>query len=87
MAARLHLSRTMLNRLFGDITPAEFINRMKTNVAKRMLRETNFSTTRIAYCAGFGTRRTFYRAFKRATGLTPDAYRRGRQNVSRHPQI
>ena len=43
--------------------------------AKGMLRFTDTSMTRIAYACGFGTRRTFFRAFQRAVGMTPAQYR------------
>lgn len=43
--------------------------------AKRMLRQSSLSTTRIAYACGYGTRRTFFRAFQRAVGMTPASYR------------
>lgn len=43
--------------------------------AKGMLRSTEASITRIAYACGFGTRRTFFRAFQRAVGMTPAQYR------------
>ena len=44
--------------------------------AKRMLRFTEDSITRIGYACGFGTRRTFFRAFQRTVGMTPAQYRR-----------
>jgi len=43
--------------------------------AEDMLCFTEASTTRIAYACGFGTRRTFFRAFQRIFGSTPAQYR------------
>ena len=77
----------MLNRIFLEqlgATATAFLKDEQIEIAKTLLRERPLSITEIAYCAGFGTRRTLYRAFKRSTGLTPDEYRRSRQNVSRH---
>lgn len=48
--------------------------------AKEMLRCTDDSATRIAYACGFGTRRTFFRAFQRAFGITPAQYRASVRN-------
>jgi AraC-like DNA-binding protein len=33
--------------------------------------QTRFTTTEVAYRAGYGTRRSIYRGFRRETGLTP----------------
>jgi transcriptional regulator GlxA family with amidase domain len=44
-------------------------------VAQQLLDSTTLSTTEIAYCAGFGTRRTFFRVFRRITGMTPAQFR------------
>jgi AraC family transcriptional regulator of arabinose operon len=45
-------------------------------LAKELLRTTGHSTTRIAIDAGFGTARTFYRAFKRSAGISPTKFRK-----------
>ena len=44
--------------------------------AKDLLRTTGQSTARIAIISGFGTPRTFYRAFRRSAGLSPTAFRK-----------
>jgi len=49
--------------------------------AQWMLRLTDESMTRIAYACGFGTRRTFFRAFQRAVGITPAQYRESVRNA------
>lgn len=43
--------------------------------AKRLLRETQLGTAEIASMTGFGTLRSFYRTFRRATGSSPTEYR------------
>jgi len=45
--------------------------------AKRLLRTTNFSIAKIAKHAAFKDERSFHRAYRRETGNTPTAYRRG----------
>jgi two-component system response regulator YesN len=35
--------------------------------------------TAVAYRAGFGTRTSFFRVFRRITGTTPGAYRKRKQ--------
>jgi transcriptional regulator GlxA family with amidase domain len=44
--------------------------------AQRLLRTTGLATNQIAYACGFGTRRTFFRAYRRMTGDSPITYRR-----------
>jgi len=44
--------------------------------AKELLRTTGHSTARIAVDSGFGTPRTFYRAFKRSAGMSPTGFRK-----------
>ncbi len=43
--------------------------------AKELLRTTRRTTEQIAGESGFGTARTFYRAFRRSTGVSPTEYR------------
>ena len=43
--------------------------------AMDMLESSDLPTTKVAYACGYGTRRTFFRAFQRGTGITPAEYR------------
>jgi len=61
---------------------AEILKNAQLARAKRMLRFTAATTTRIAYACGFGTRRTFFRAFQRAVGMTPAQYRESNSEES-----
>src|SRR3954453_23814858 len=54
---------------------AEHLKRLQVDFAERLLRDSDLTATQIAYRAGFGTRRTFFRAYRRLKGETPDAYR------------
>lgn len=80
--ARLHgVTSEHLSRSFraacGD-SLSDFMKRLQVREAQRLLRATRLSTTRIAYVCGFGTRRTFFRAYRRLTGESPDTLRRER---------
>ena len=79
LAAMLGVSRERLSRDFAScygLSLSAYLKQRQIGHAKRLLSQSELSTTRIAYLCGFGTRRTFYRAFRRSTTLTPDAYRR-----------
>lgn len=58
----------------GQCVKDYFVKRQVEN-AKELLRTTGRTTEQIAIDAGFGTPRTFYRAFKRCTGNSPTGYR------------
>jgi AraC-like DNA-binding protein len=72
------LSECTLGRHFrreSELSLAEALKELQLGHAKRMLHESSLSTTKVAYACGYGTRRTFFRAFQRATGMTPARYR------------
>jgi AraC-like DNA-binding protein len=79
LAALLGISRETLSRDFAGeygLPLSAYLKQRQVDHAKRLLTRSELSTTRIAYLCGFGTRRTFYRSFRRATATTPDEYRR-----------
>lgn len=69
------LSRAFRLR-FGERI-SDFMKAIQVRAAQRMLRKTELNTTRIAYLCGFGTRRTFFRTFRRVTGRSPAEDTRG----------
>ncbi len=78
LANELGLARNRFSRLFRDfegICPARYIKQRQFRTAKDLLRETALSVDQVGYRAGFGTRRTFFRSFRRASGLTPTKFR------------
>lgn len=82
LAAQLGIAREKLSRDFCTmygVSLSAYLKRRQIRHAKQLLTASNFSTTRIGYLCGFGTRRTFYRAFRRDTGITPDQYRKGQR--------
>ncbi len=75
----LHLSKYYISHLFGDklgIRFNDYINSLRISEACRLLRMTDLSITEISDSSGFGTLRTFNRAFIKQMGLSPSDYRR-----------
>lgn len=83
-ASRCHLSRTFL--LSAGLTLSAYLKNRQIERAKCLLAESDLSENEIAYMTGHGTRRTFFRSFRKATGVTPGMYRAAArpraQNVS-----
>lgn len=78
LAARLNITPVQLVREFRGSVGANisaFLKARQVELAKVMLERTNLSTEAIAMRAGFGTARTFYRAFRRCTGMSPSGFR------------
>ena len=78
LAARLECSPSQLNRVFlrhMGVIPSTFLKAACVERAKHLLATTTLRTATVGYQAGFGTRTTFFRAFKRVTGMTPQQYR------------
>jgi AraC-like DNA-binding protein len=56
-------------------TPAAMVRNEKLAAAKVLLRTTNLSVTAVAAKVGFSSSKNLWRAFKRATGNSPESYR------------
>ena len=72
------VSRRALYSLFShelNTTPASMLTTLRLELAKRMLLDTEDKIATIAVRCGFGTSRTFDRAFIKAEGSTPAAWR------------
>jgi AraC-like DNA-binding protein len=54
----------------------EYFHAVQIDYAKQLLRTTPHGTAHIAALCGFGTARSFYRAFRRSTGVSPTDYRK-----------
>ena len=59
-----------------------YFKRARIERAQELLASTELPLDAIAHRAGFGTRATMFRSFKRAVGLTPDEYR-----IARAPKM
>jgi transcriptional regulator GlxA family with amidase domain len=88
LAAEAGVSRRSLSRLFRsglNISPADFVERVRTDLARRRLLETNDNVETIAVACGFGSLRRMDRAFARAMSASPTEFRsRFKTNGAKH---
>ena len=74
MASAAFLSRHHFLRLFKhihDVTPHEYLQRKRTMVAARLLRNSELGVEEIVRQVGFDSRSTLFRAMRRFHGVTP----------------
>jgi AraC family L-rhamnose operon transcriptional activator RhaR/AraC family L-rhamnose operon regulatory protein RhaS len=79
LARHAHLSPNHFIRMFRQyygMTPARYVNDLRIDRARELLRGTERSVTDIALSCGFGDSNYFARAFRKVEGLTPRAYRK-----------
>ena len=73
------VSRFVLSRIFTEkfhTTFPDYMNSRRLDYARDLLLSTELSVTQIALDAGFGSSRTFFRAFQDTFHTTPGVYRR-----------
>lgn len=78
LAQRLGMHPSYLSRRFKASTGqllSSVLKGYQIEEALRLLAQTAYGMDEIASRAGFGTRNTFFRFFKRAIGTTPQRYR------------
>jgi len=78
LAAQVGMNRSDFTKVFTYVVgeaPSAYLRRGQISCAKHLLTTTRMPMNAIAYRCGFGTRTTFFRAFKRETGMTPKQYR------------
>lgn len=78
LAAEAGVSLRSLSRLFRsalDVSPADFVERVRIDLARRRLLETDDKVETIAMRCGFGSRRRMDRAFLRAIAVSPTDFR------------
>jgi AraC-like DNA-binding protein len=71
------MSQSSFNRSFKrelGITPTEFINQVKIQRAREMLRDPRWSVTQVCYEIGFSNVSHFIKRFKSSVGITPKKY-------------
>ena len=81
LAAGVGLSRSALSQRFTDFIgqpPIQYLTRWRLTIAAQRLRTEQVSLTRLAGDSGYESEAAFNRAFKRALGETPAAWRRGK---------
>jgi transcriptional regulator GlxA family with amidase domain len=64
-----YVSRSFRDR-FG-VRISDYMKVIQVRAAQHLLRTTDLNTTRIAYQCGFGTRRSFFRTYRRLAGTSP----------------
>jgi AraC family transcriptional regulator len=82
LAARAALSPFHFARAFKTsmgVPPRAFVERRRLERASQLLADTTRPITDVAVETGFGTQSRLTTVFKRHTGFTPAAFRRGRQ--------
>lgn len=78
LAKRAVVSERHLSRLFAEqlgTTPARFVERVRVEAARTMLEATDVKLAAVAAATGFASPETLRRAFVRALGVSPGAYR------------
>jgi AraC-like DNA-binding protein len=87
LARETALSRSALaqrvTELVGE-TPMRYLANWRMQLAKELLREGTHTIQDVASRVGYESEPAFNRAFKRATGVPPAAWRKGVTNASRH---
>lgn len=82
VAEKLGISTGYLSQLVNTITGENFttfINKYRVEAVKKMIIATefeNYSILSIGLESGFTSKTTFYKAFKKVTGMTPNSYRK-----------
>ncbi|MDO6769344.1 MULTISPECIES: helix-turn-helix domain-containing protein [Cellulophaga] len=82
VAEKLGISSGYVSKLVNTITGknfANYINYYRVEAVKEMILDSefkNYSLLAIGLESGFTSKTTFYNAFKKATGMTPNAYRK-----------
>jgi AraC-like DNA-binding protein len=78
LAERFRFDASRLNKRFHrryGLCLSTYVKHEQVVLADELMRATNWTTATIAYRSGFGTRRTFFRAYRRLQGETPASYR------------
>lgn len=79
LARRAAMSPRHFTRVFTDEVgeaPGAYVERIRTDAARRQLEESDDTVTAIAARCGFGTAETMRRNFVRRLGVSPDQYRK-----------
>jgi transcriptional regulator GlxA family with amidase domain len=78
IAARFGMSVRSLNRRFRQATgrsPMQYLQQIRMDNAKELLRRTNLSVAEVAFACGYADNSYFSAQFRRSISLSPRAYR------------
>jgi AraC-like DNA-binding protein len=79
LSRQVGLSRSALHERFVELIgqpPMQYLTQWRMQAASRLLRDTRSTVASIAVDVGYDSEAAFARAFKRATGVPPAAWRR-----------
>lgn len=79
ISSRVNYSRSFICKIFKEQTGETLLNRfnrLKTEEAKRLLKNTDLSATEISLSLGFTEPKYFGAVFKKFTGVSPMAYKK-----------
>jgi AraC-like DNA-binding protein len=79
LGSQVGLSRSALHQRFVDLVgqpPMQYLTRWRMQLASRLLRDTQQGVAAIALDVGYDSEAAFTRAFRRAVGMPPAAWRR-----------
>lgn len=88
-ADRLELSHEYLTRLFrrhAGVTPGKYLNRLRVEHAKRLLRQEGSSVAFVSDACGFSNGNYFARVFRQFTGMSPGEYARANRGEALPPE-
>jgi AraC-like DNA-binding protein len=84
------LSRSTLHERFVQFIgqpPMQYLAQWRMQLATRLLRDSTAKLTKIALGVGYDSEAAFSRAFKRAVGVAPGAWREGRRTGDKAEQV
>ncbi len=83
VAERMHRSARTLQRQLADegLRFTDVLDERRREAGERYLAGNKGTAEEVAFLLGFATPSSFFRAFKRWTGSTPEAWRRARETV------
>jgi AraC-like DNA-binding protein len=82
LAAKAGTSRSVLAERFAHFTgqpPMQYLRQLRMQLASRLLAEDGAKVVAVAAAVGFESEAAFSRAFKKCVGLSPDEWRRQRE--------
>lgn len=77
LVSHFSLSRSSIQMLFNkyaNTTPKHYINRLRLNRSKLMIKESKLSLSEIAHELGYGSIQYFSRVFSKEFGISPSTY-------------
>lgn len=79
LSAKVGINKLTLGTIFKEKTGVnfvDFVNNVRVERARVLLKENDLSVTEIAYECGFGCVRSFNRAFSKRLNISPSEYRK-----------